>query len=512
MSDDNGSGKDKGTWPVRDLPPAWCWVGFDVAFSNETTSNRKLAQKSYESEGTLAVIDQGQSKIAGYTSDTSLEHPSQLPVVVFGDHTRCVKFVDFPFVQGADGVKVLRPREVLDPKFAFHALRAVALPSKGYARHYKFLSATEFPVPPLNEQRRIVAKLEALQSRSRRARSALDTVPPLLEKLRQSILAAAFRGDLTKNWRAKHKDVEPASELLKRILIERRKKWEEAALAKMKAKGKAPADDGWKAMYKEPEPVDATGLPKLPEGWCWASVDALATRVTDGTHQSPIFTEAGVPFIVIANVIGGTIEWSSVNKWVSRATYEENTARCVPERGDVLYTAVGSYGVAVTVDVDRSFMFQRHIAHIKPLSTLVRSHVLAMMLNAPQSKARADEVARGVAQRTVTLGELCRFPIPVAPFEEQRRLFEYVEEGLDALRRIEKRWSALHGGLATLDRATLAKAFRGGLVQQDPNDEPADVMLARTHQANGVPTNGNGADPRTPRVSRGTRGARRQEA
>ena len=126
------------------------------------------------------------------------------------------------------------------------------------------------PVLPANEQRRIVAKLEALQARSRRAREALDAVPPLLEKLRQSILAAAFRGDLTKDWRAKHKDVEPASKLLERIRAERRKKWEETELAKMKAKGKVPTDDKWKAKYTEPRPVDATGLPELPEGWCWA--------------------------------------------------------------------------------------------------------------------------------------------------------------------------------------------------------------------------------------------------
>lgn len=114
------------------------------------------------------------------------------------------------------------------------------------------MSSWPTALPPLNEQRRIVAKLESLQARSRRAREALDAVPPLLEKLRQSILAAAFRGDLTKDWRAKHRDVEPASELLKRIRVERRKKWEEAELAKLKAKGKSPRDDAWKGSTRSP--------------------------------------------------------------------------------------------------------------------------------------------------------------------------------------------------------------------------------------------------------------------
>ena len=202
-------------------------------------------------------------------------------------------------------------------------------------------------------------------------------------------------------------------------------------------------------------------------------------RVTDGTHQSPAFTATGIPFIVIANVISGAIDWPSVTKWVSLETYRENTARCVPALGDVLYTAVGSYGVALTVDVDKPFMFQRHIAHIKPLAQLIRPELLAAILNAPQSKARADEVARGVAQKTVTLGELCRFPIPLAPFDEQRAAVERLHELLRTLRGRQHRLDDSRGALTQLDQAMLAKAFRGELVPQDPNDEPAQTTLAQ---------------------------------
>lgn len=137
-------------------------------------------------------------------------------------------------------------------------------------------------IPPINEQKRIVTKIEALQTRSRRAREALETVPDLLEQLRQSILAAAFRGDLTKNWREKHKGkIEPASELLKRIRIERRKRWEAAELDKLKAKGLTgdKLDDQFTKLrkkYKEPVPVDTTDLPELPEGWCWARANEIS--------------------------------------------------------------------------------------------------------------------------------------------------------------------------------------------------------------------------------------------
>jgi len=175
------------------------------------------------------------------------------------------------------------------------------------------LNGLPVPIAPLNEQRRIVAKLEALQARSRRAREALDAVPPLLEKLRQSILAAAFRGDLTKDWRAKHKDVEPPSELLKRIRTERRKKWEETELAKMKAKSKTPTDDKWKAKYKEPEPVDATGLPALPEGWCWSTFETVA-EVDLGRQRAPQYQTGRFtrPYLRVANIKDDRIDFSDV--------------------------------------------------------------------------------------------------------------------------------------------------------------------------------------------------------
>ncbi len=146
----------------------------------------------------------------------------------------------------------------------------------------KDIRTYKIPLPPFKEQKRIAAKIEELQSHSRRAKEALDTIPDLLEQLRQSILGAAFRGDLTKKWREQHKgQIVPATELLKRIRTERRKRWEEAELERLKAKGltgdKLEAQfDKRRKQYKEPAPVDITDLPELPEGWCWASIDELS--------------------------------------------------------------------------------------------------------------------------------------------------------------------------------------------------------------------------------------------
>lgn len=102
----------------------------------------------------------------------------------------------------------------------------------------KTLSSFEIPIPPLNEQKRITSQISDLQSRSVKARKALEAIPPLLEKFRQSVLSSAFRGDLTADWRAQNPDIEPAEKLLERIRKERRKRWEEDEFAKMKARGR----------------------------------------------------------------------------------------------------------------------------------------------------------------------------------------------------------------------------------------------------------------------------------
>ncbi|MCC9608084.1 restriction endonuclease subunit S [Blastopirellula sp. JC732] len=170
------------------------------------------------------------------------------------------------------GFKNLVLKNDIQPEYVRHYLLA----SKAYAESissgttFKELSSTrmknfDIPVAPTGEQRRIVEKIDALQDRSRKAREALSEVGPLLEQFRQSLLAAAFRGDLTADWRAQNPNVEPASELLKRIRKERRQKWEEAELAKYEAKGKQPPK-GWQEKYKEPDPVDESELPELPAG------------------------------------------------------------------------------------------------------------------------------------------------------------------------------------------------------------------------------------------------------
>lgn len=144
-------------------------VPFLQAAYDATAGNRKVKRKDYLPEGPIPVLDQGQDFIAGYTT-TDNAYTGQLPAVLFGDHTRIFKYVDFPFALGADGVKVLIPREGFDASFLYHYFRNAHIPSAGYSRHFKFLRELSVRKPPLSEQRRIVnilnraAEIERLRS------------------------------------------------------------------------------------------------------------------------------------------------------------------------------------------------------------------------------------------------------------------------------------------------------------------------------------------------------------
>jgi type I restriction enzyme S subunit len=157
----------------------WQKLPFDEVVADESGGNLKTPQSEFLEIGKFAVVDQGKEMVAGYVNDDSRICRSRLPVVVFGDHTRCLKFVDFPFCMGADGIKVLRPKIDADVKYLFHFLRQLHLPDGGYDRHFKYLKRSEVILPPLAEQRRIAEvldKAEALRAKRRAALAQLDSL------------------------------------------------------------------------------------------------------------------------------------------------------------------------------------------------------------------------------------------------------------------------------------------------------------------------------------------------
>ena len=179
--------EDNPDWPTKTL---------DEFFDSKPKSSESLRQKDYLSSGKFPVVDQGQELIGGFTNDQQLVRDFEIPVIVFGDHTRCVKYVDFPFASGADGTKILVPRKGVDPKYAYFQLLSIELPTKGYARHFAELSKRSFVLPPLEEQKQIVVRLDSIRTKTSAMVAAYDAKLTAAKNLRQSILEAAFAGDL----------------------------------------------------------------------------------------------------------------------------------------------------------------------------------------------------------------------------------------------------------------------------------------------------------------------------
>ena len=340
------------------------------------------------------------------------------------------------------------------------------------------LAFVSLALPPLHEQKRIVKKIEELQARSKRAREALESVPALIEKFRQSVLAAAFRGDLTKEWREKNKDkIEPASELLKRIRIERRKKWEEEQLKKFQAAGKMPKDDSWKEKYKEPETVDTEGLPELPEGWCWATLDLASETIRDCPHSTPKYGE-GDFFAIDTNAMSpGYVDVSSLRR-VSRVTFIERTKFFKPAPGDVVFAREGTVGTAVTLPNEPEVCLGQRVVAIRPSQSLAHSY-LEHCLNSPIVRAQYIGDLMGTTVNRINVATIVRFAIPVAPDLEQTAVLQRLGKCLVSINQIDAVVRSLKETLQGLDQSILAKAFRGELVPQDSNDEPAAGLLAR---------------------------------
>lgn len=158
----------------------------------------KTKQKEYLSSGTLPIIDQGKFLIGGYSNDVDNELECELPVIVFGDHTKCVKYINFPFVPGADGIKVLKPKEGIYPKYLFYYTQYLTyrIEDKGYARHYQYIEKEDVLLPPLPEQERIVSRIEELFSELDNAVETLNATKSQLRLYKQAVLKDAFDGNL----------------------------------------------------------------------------------------------------------------------------------------------------------------------------------------------------------------------------------------------------------------------------------------------------------------------------
>lgn len=486
---------------LTELPEGWEWVKIsDVAEKVGSGATPRGGSESYKLSGIplirsmnvhfdglkldgLAYLDDKQANelknVEVKTNDVLLN----ITGASIGRVTQASSEMDGARVN--QHVCIIRTNPVLDACFLSKYLASPSIQNWIMAEEYgatrqaltkQMILNFDIPLPPLNEQKRIVAKIEELRDRLHRSKQALEAVPELCDRFRQSVLAAAFRGDLTADWREENPDVEPASVLLERIRSDRRRKWEETELQKLKAVGRIPKNSKWKDKYQEPEPCDDALLPKLPDEWRWVPVEFLATKVVDGVHKKPNYVEYGIPFVTVRNLTAGTgISFDKLN-YVSQEDHEEFFKRANPEKGDLLISKDGTLGVTRVIRTDKVFSIFVSVALVKPVAYEM-SDYLELAFCSPQMQNQM--LGTGSGLQHIHLKDLRRYAVPVTSLKEQEEIVVRVRQLFKAIEEIQKQYDAAKVNLDCLNQSILAKAFRGELVEQDPNDEPASVLLDR---------------------------------
>lgn len=359
----------------------------------------------------------------------------------------------------------------------------------------KNLSKIVFPVPPLGEQERISVKIEELFSKLDAGIDALTKAQALLKRYRASVLKAACEGRLVPTEaelaRQEGRDYESADKLLARILKERRAAWEAAELEKMARKGIKPNGDAWKKKYKEPAAPKTDDLPDLPEEWSWATVEQLASGKPRSIQSGPFgshlhhseFQNEGALAIGIDNVLDCKFSIGKKHK-ISWKKYEE-LKKFKARPSDILITVMATIGRCAVVPEDiEHAIITKHVYRITPELKIIDPYFFMFALAGGLAVLnQIHNQVRGQTRPGIN-GEILRtIVIPLPPREEQFRITAVINKSLSIVEEIGKGISSELRRASQLKQSTLHMAFHGKLVPQDPNDEPASVLLERIKAA-----------------------------
>ena len=321
------------------------------------------------------------------------------------------------------------------------------------------------PLPPKVQQKRIVAKTEELFSHIDAGIEALKIAKQLLKQYRQSVLKAAVTGELTKEWREANKDkLEPASQLLERILQERRQKWEEQQIEQFKAKGKMPKDDKWKEKYKEPFDLYEESF-EIPEEWVWATVDQLGD-VQLGRQRSPKNRSKDFPtkYIRAANI---TEEGLDFNDLLDMEFKPDEFERYVMKPNDlVLSEASGSPDQVGKPAIWKKEMpvccFQNTVIRHRPHG-VEPEYLLAHYKYFYWCRV-FSKTAGGVGINHLSAQKFLKMSVSLPPILEQKEIVRRVYTNIDALNRLDAELNVQLVKAEKNKQSVLASVFSGNLL------------------------------------------------
>lgn len=464
---------------MEDLPSNWCLAELGEAVDildsqripvnnkerDERLSGAKVRYPYYGATGKVGEIDdfifEGEAVLLGEDGAPFLDPHKAKAYRVSGKY-----WVN-------NHAHILRGNGSLDNGFLSHQLNVID--------YRKFVSGTTrlkltqagmkgipLKLPPLNEQRRIVEKIETLFARLDKGEEALRDVQMLLARYRQSVLKAAVTGQLTADWRAENAHrLEHGCDLLARILKARRETW------------------GGRGKYKEPVAPDSTDLPELPESWVWAGLAQL-TNIKGGVtvdKKRDATDPVTVSYLRVANVQNGFLDLQHIKE----ITVErEKAEQCLLLPGDILLNEGGDrdklgrgwvWGGEIAPCIH-----QNHVFRARPVIDELSSHFISYYANAFGRPFFMQKGKQSVNLASISLTAISGLPIPLPPMEEQAEIALALDQKLSE---IVAATSACESELArstALRQSILKDAFAGRLVPQDPADEPATDLLARIRQ------------------------------
>lgn len=397
------------------IPSHWQLKKLGEVCKKISLNKIKIKQKDYLPFGKYPVVDQGQNLIGGYYDDENLIIPNEPPFIIFGDHTKVKKFVNFKFIPGADGVKVLKPDSMLHPKFFFYLIHTVKIPDKGYARHFQFLEKEFIPIPPLPEQQAIVSKIEELLSELENGKQQLLTAQKQLKVYRQSLLKWAFEGHF--------------------------------------------------GCAQRPPNSEKEG--ELPKGWKWVQSGELFSFVTSGSRGwAKYYDNKGAIFIRITNMNFDTLELDLRENKIQYVNPPSNSEgiRTKVQEGDFLFSITGYLGMfAIAPKLGNAFVNQ-HICLCRPKDGFNKKYVGYWIISKSGGIHHLNKNKKGAVKAGLNLDDLKTLPVPICSVEEQQLIVSELESKLTVCDKIEETISQSLQKAETLKQSILKKAFEGKLV------------------------------------------------
>jgi type I restriction enzyme S subunit len=396
------------TWASIPLPD--CLIAHGVGRSNQINT------ADIRSAGRFPVVDQGQAYVAGYTNDAERVIQDGLPYVIFGDHTRCFKYVDFPFVLGADGTKVLKPNtELFDARFFYYAALALDIPSRGYNRHFTLLKEKLIPRPELNEQRQIATVLLNAQRAIERQDRLLTLTAELKKALMHKLFTEGTRGE-----RQKQTEIGPVPE-----------NWEIIPLGSIAKIGNGSTPKRGNVAYWKGGTIPWLTSGKIHEG-----------RITqpDQYVTETAKAECHLPLVAAGSLL-------------------------------VAITGEGkTLGNAALVEFDTCV--SQHLAYVQFQRPDVLPSFLLHFLQRQYSHFRQISVGAGSTKKALTCGLLKRYEVPMAPKDEQK----VIASALDAVDVKLKAHERAAGSLRSLFRTLLHQLMTAQIRVHDLDLSALDIF------------------------------------